>query len=65
METAMPDNLTDDSPSNEYPLQSGGQPPPLSEDLIAQLQLAVRKARQIRTAPPSSYDYPERRSPKP
>jgi hypothetical protein len=59
----MPNNLSDDSPSNEYPLLAGGQPPPLSEDLIAQLQLAVKKARQIRTAQPSSYG-PERRSPK-
>jgi hypothetical protein len=62
METPMPKNLSDDSPSNEYPLLSGGQPPPLSEDLIAQLQMAVKNARQIRTAQPSSY--PERRSPK-
>lgn len=60
----MPKTLPDDSLSNEDPLHSAGQPPLLSEDLIAQLQLAVKKARQIRTTQPSSYEYPERRSPK-
>ena len=64
METTMPKNLSDDSLSNEHPMHSAGQPPLLSEDLIAQLQMAVKKARQIRTAPPSSYEYPERRAPK-
>ena len=60
----MPKNLPDDTLSNEPALQYGGQPPPLSEDLIAQLQMAVKKARQIRTAQPSAYEYPERRAPK-
>ncbi len=60
----MPKNLSDDSLSNEHPMYLAGQPPLLSEDLIAQLQMAVKKARQIRTPQPSSYEYPERRSPK-
>jgi hypothetical protein len=60
----MPNNLSDNSLSNEHPTHSAGQPPLLSEDLIAQLQIAVKKARQIRTAQSSSYEYPERRSPK-
>jgi hypothetical protein len=64
METTMTKNLPDDALLNEPVLQFGGQPPPLSEDLIAQLQNAVKKARQIRTAPPSSSAYPERRAPK-
>jgi hypothetical protein len=59
METAaMPKKLRDDRPLNEHPLQSGREPPPLSEDLIAQLQMAVNKARQKRTPPPASSDYP-------
>jgi hypothetical protein len=64
METPMPKNLSDDALSNEPELQFGGQPPPLSEDLIAQLQMAVKKARQIRTAQASPSEYPERRSPR-
>ncbi len=60
----MPKNPSDDALLNEPLLQFGGQPPPLSEDLIAQLQNAVKKARQIRTAPPSASEYGERRSPR-
>jgi hypothetical protein len=60
----MPKNLSDDSLSNEQPLYFASQPPLLSEDLIAQLQAAVKKARQIRTAQSSPYEHPDRRSPK-
>jgi hypothetical protein len=60
----MPKNLSDDSLSNEHPMHFASQPPLLSEDLIAQLQAAVKKARQIRTVQASSYEYPDRRAPK-
>jgi hypothetical protein len=60
----MPKNLSEDSLSNEHPMYFASQPPLLSEDLIAQLQAAVKKARQIRTAHASPYEHPDRRSPK-
>jgi hypothetical protein len=60
METAaMPKKLSDDKPSTEHPMQSGREPPPLSEDLITQLQMAVNKARQKHTSQTLSSDHPE------
>jgi len=55
----MPKNLPDDSLSNEHPMRAAGQPPPLSEDLIAKLQMAVNNARQKRSAQLPTSDYPE------
>ena len=55
----MPKNLPDDRLSNEQPVRSAGQPPPLSQDLIAKLQMAVNKARQKRISQPATSDYSE------
>ncbi len=60
----MPKNLPDDGPLNEKPLRSVRPPPPLSEDLIAKLQMAVNDARQKRTLQPSTPEYPEQPPPK-
>jgi hypothetical protein len=62
--TAMPKKLRDDRLSNDNPVQSGREPPPLSEDLIAKLQMAVDKARQKHTSEPPAADYPEHPAPK-
>jgi hypothetical protein len=56
----MPKNLPDDPQPNEQPMRSIGQPPPLGEELIAKLQMAVAKARQKLAAGPASSDYSER-----
>ncbi len=56
----MPKNLPDDALSNEHPIRAAGQPPPLSEELIAKLQMAVNKARRKHASPPASSDHPER-----
>jgi hypothetical protein len=53
----MPKTPPDDRLSNDQPLRSAGQPLPLSEDLIAKLQMAVDKARQQRTSQPASSDH--------
>ncbi len=55
----MPKNLPDARLSNEQPVRSAGQPPPLSEDLIAKLHMAVNKARQKRTSQRATSDYSE------
>jgi hypothetical protein len=60
----MPKFLPDDRLLREHPMQSGVQPQPLSDDLIAQLQMAVNKARQKRTLQPSAAGYPEKPLPK-
>jgi hypothetical protein len=65
METAaMPKKVRDDRPLNEHPLQASREPPPLREDLIAKLQMAVNKARAKRTSQTPSSDYPEHPTPK-
>ncbi len=56
----MPKNLPDDALSNEHPIRTVGQPPPLSEDLIAKLQMAVDKARQKRASQPAESNHSER-----
>ena len=58
----MPKKTPDDRLSLEHPMRSYGEPQPLSEDLIAQLQMAVNKARQKHSLQPTS-DYPEHPSP--
>ena len=52
----MPKSRPDDRLLHEHPMQSVGQPQPLSDDLIAKLQMAVNKARQKRTLQTSSSD---------
>jgi hypothetical protein len=63
LETVMPKNRTDSGPPKERPALPGSQPPPLREDMIAKLQMAVNKARQMRTAQSASSDRAEPPSP--